>query len=63
MFQDIVNVEFGDLDFRCRNVERGAYYSRLTTTRSSAESYDHDTARRLWEVTEALRGPFAASAS
>jgi NAD(P)-dependent dehydrogenase (short-subunit alcohol dehydrogenase family) len=39
-------------------VERGAYYNRFTTTRSSAESYDDDVAGRLWEVTEALRGPF-----
>jgi NAD(P)-dependent dehydrogenase (short-subunit alcohol dehydrogenase family) len=39
-------------------VERGAYYNRFTTTRSSSESYDSDVARRLWEVTEALRGPF-----
>jgi len=39
-------------------VECGAYYNRFTTTRSSSESYDNDAARRLWEVTEALRGPF-----
>jgi NAD(P)-dependent dehydrogenase (short-subunit alcohol dehydrogenase family) len=39
-------------------VERGAYYNRFTATRSSPESYDQDAARRLWEVTEALRGPF-----
>lgn len=39
-------------------VERGAYYNRFTTTRSSAESYDNDAARLLWEVTEAFRGPF-----
>jgi NAD(P)-dependent dehydrogenase (short-subunit alcohol dehydrogenase family) len=39
-------------------VERGAYYNRFTTTRSSAESYDDDVAGRLWKVTEALRGPF-----
>lgn len=39
-------------------VERGAYYNRFTTTRSSAESYDNDAARLLWEVTETLRGPF-----
>jgi NAD(P)-dependent dehydrogenase (short-subunit alcohol dehydrogenase family) len=39
-------------------VERGAYYNRFTSTRSSSESYDNDVARRLWEVTEALRGPF-----
>lgn len=39
-------------------VERGAYYNRFTTTRSSPESHDNDIARSLWEVTEALRGPF-----
>lgn len=39
-------------------VERGAYYNRFTTTRSSSESYDKDAARCLWEVTEALRGRF-----
>jgi NAD(P)-dependent dehydrogenase (short-subunit alcohol dehydrogenase family) len=39
-------------------VEPGAYYSRFATTRSSPESYDTDTARRIWEVTESLRGPF-----
>jgi NAD(P)-dependent dehydrogenase (short-subunit alcohol dehydrogenase family) len=39
-------------------VERGAYYNRFTTTRSSSESYDKDAARLLWEATEALRGPF-----
>jgi NAD(P)-dependent dehydrogenase (short-subunit alcohol dehydrogenase family) len=39
-------------------VERGAYYNRFTATRSSPESYDQDAARRLWEFTEALRGPF-----
>jgi retinol dehydrogenase 12 len=39
-------------------VERGAYYNRFSITRSSSESYDNDVARRLWEVTEALRGPF-----
>jgi NAD(P)-dependent dehydrogenase (short-subunit alcohol dehydrogenase family) len=39
-------------------VERGAYYNRFTATRSSPESYDPDAGRRLWEITEALRGPF-----
>jgi len=38
--------------------EPGAYYNRFTTTRSSPDSYDTDAARRLWEVTETLRGPF-----
>lgn len=36
-------------------VECGAYYNRFTTMRSSAESYDDDVARRLWESTEAPR--------
>jgi NAD(P)-dependent dehydrogenase (short-subunit alcohol dehydrogenase family) len=39
-------------------VERGAYYNRFTATRSSPESYDNVVARRLWEVTEAIRDPF-----
>ena len=39
-------------------VEPGAYYNRFTPTRSSSESYDTDVARRLWEVTETLWGPF-----
>jgi retinol dehydrogenase-12 len=39
-------------------IEPGAYYNRFRTTRSSTESYDTDIARRLWAVTEALRGPF-----
>jgi NAD(P)-dependent dehydrogenase (short-subunit alcohol dehydrogenase family) len=39
-------------------IEPGAYYSRFAVTRSSPESYDTDTARCLWEVTESLRGPF-----
>jgi NAD(P)-dependent dehydrogenase (short-subunit alcohol dehydrogenase family) len=41
-----------------QTVEPGAYYNRFTTTRSSSQSYDTDAARRLWEVTESLRGPF-----
>ncbi|MFD8248887.1 SDR family NAD(P)-dependent oxidoreductase [Nocardia sp. NPDC059691] len=43
-----------------RDVVNGAYYNRFTETRSSDASYDRDTALRLWEVTERLRGPFAA---
>lgn len=39
-------------------IEHGAYYNRFTATRSSPESYDQTAARRLWEFTEALRGPF-----
>lgn len=40
-------------------VERGTYYNRFTTTRSSPESYDRDLARQLWEATETLRGPLS----
>lgn len=39
-------------------VDPGGYYNRHTPTRSSAESYDRDLARQLWEATDALRGPF-----
>ncbi|WP_281387660.1 hypothetical protein [Nonomuraea rhodomycinica] len=34
------------------------YYDRHDPVRSSAAPYDQATARRLWEVTERLRGPF-----
>jgi len=37
---------------RCRSPRRAPQQ------RSSSESYDNDVARRLWEATEALRGPF-----
>ncbi|MEU6645753.1 SDR family NAD(P)-dependent oxidoreductase [Saccharomonospora sp. NPDC046836] len=43
------------------DIANGAYYSRFTNTRSSPASYDVGTARRLWEVTEELRGPFAVT--
>jgi NAD(P)-dependent dehydrogenase (short-subunit alcohol dehydrogenase family) len=36
----------------------GGYYNRFTLTSSSAASYDRATARRLWDATVALRGPF-----
>lgn len=39
-------------------VRRGAYYDRMTAVRSSAESYDTATARRLWAYTEELRGTY-----
>jgi NAD(P)-dependent dehydrogenase (short-subunit alcohol dehydrogenase family) len=39
-------------------IERGAYYDRFTATRSSPASYDQAVACSLWEITEALRGPF-----
>jgi NAD(P)-dependent dehydrogenase (short-subunit alcohol dehydrogenase family) len=38
--------------------QAGAYYNRFTATPSSDQSYDLATARRLWDATEALRGPF-----
>ncbi|GAA3147132.1 SDR family NAD(P)-dependent oxidoreductase [Nonomuraea roseoviolacea] len=41
------------------DVRAGQYYNRHEPVRSSAASYDTATARRLWEVTERLRGPFA----
>ena len=37
----------------------GGYYDRSSLVRSSPPSYDTDAARRLWEVTEAICGPFA----
>lgn len=39
------------------DVVGGRYYDRFTPTRSSSQSTDIGTARRLWEVTERLRGP------
>jgi NAD(P)-dependent dehydrogenase (short-subunit alcohol dehydrogenase family) len=36
----------------------GGYYDRSTLTRSSPPSYDADAARRLWEITEGICGPF-----
>jgi hypothetical protein len=32
----------------------GKYFSRMKEARSSEESYDTETARRLWEVSEKL---------
>lgn len=43
-----------------RELVNGAYYNRRTETRSSDASYDQNAARRLWDLTERLRGPFAA---
>ncbi|GAA5053531.1 NAD(P)-dependent dehydrogenase (short-subunit alcohol dehydrogenase family) [Thermocatellispora tengchongensis] len=43
-------------------VAAGAYYDRFTPVASSHASYDLDTARRLWDATAALRGPFAPAA-
>jgi len=40
------------------DVVAGGYYNRFTLTSSSAASYDADTARRLWQAAEELRGPF-----
>lgn len=41
------------------DIGNGQYFDRFTPTRSSAASYDEDTASRLWTITEQLRGPFA----
>ncbi|AYY13743.1 SDR family NAD(P)-dependent oxidoreductase [Actinobacteria bacterium YIM 96077] len=38
----------------------GAYYDKFQPTSSSNASYDVEDARRLWEITERLRGPFGA---
>ncbi|MEV6338099.1 SDR family NAD(P)-dependent oxidoreductase [Nocardia vinacea] len=40
------------------DIESGAYYNRFKPVRSSPQSYEAATARRLWEVTEQLRGRF-----
>jgi NAD(P)-dependent dehydrogenase (short-subunit alcohol dehydrogenase family) len=37
----------------------GTYFDRFAPMRSSSASYDVETARRLWEVSEEMRGPFA----
>ncbi|WP_158603034.1 SDR family NAD(P)-dependent oxidoreductase [Jiangella rhizosphaerae] len=42
-------------------VENGAYYDRFRPVASSQASYDRDDARRLWELTERLRGPFSGT--
>jgi NAD(P)-dependent dehydrogenase (short-subunit alcohol dehydrogenase family) len=42
-------------------VESGSYYNRFVPAGSSPESMSRQTARRLWEVTERLRGPMAGS--
>lgn len=39
-------------------IQPGGYYNRCTIARSSPESYDVSRARRLWAVSEALRGCF-----
>ncbi|MDP4511547.1 SDR family NAD(P)-dependent oxidoreductase [Nonomuraea turcica] len=43
------------------DVVKGGYYDRNTLTNSSPASYDTEAARRLWEITEQLRGPYPAS--
>lgn len=43
------------------DVEFGRYYDRFTPVSSSSASYDEQTASRLWEVTEKLRGAFDAA--
>ncbi|MFX0573163.1 SDR family NAD(P)-dependent oxidoreductase [Nocardia nepalensis] len=40
-------------------VRRGAYYNRFAPQTSSPASRDLGTARRLWEITEQLRGTFS----
>jgi NAD(P)-dependent dehydrogenase (short-subunit alcohol dehydrogenase family) len=38
----------------------GGYYDRSDLVRSSPPSYDADVARRLWEISESMCGPFGA---
>jgi NAD(P)-dependent dehydrogenase (short-subunit alcohol dehydrogenase family) len=42
------------------SVTAGKYYNRFTPVASSPHSYDVAAARRLWSITEKMRGPFAA---
>ncbi|MEV1172517.1 SDR family NAD(P)-dependent oxidoreductase [Nonomuraea sp. NPDC049784] len=42
------------------SVSAGRYYDRFTPVSSSPHSYDTAAGRRLWSITEDLRGPFAA---
>lgn len=42
------------------DVVGGGYYNRFTHTDSSPASRDLQSAQRLWDVTERLRGPFAS---
>ncbi|WP_051021117.1 SDR family NAD(P)-dependent oxidoreductase [Nocardia araoensis] len=46
-----------------RELVNGAYYDRFSQTRSSDASYDRETAQRLWDMTERLRGRFAVPVS
>lgn len=39
------------------DVERGRYYDRFMPSHSAPQSMDRGAARRLWEVTERMRGP------
>lgn len=39
-------------------ISAGRYYDRLRPVSSSPASYDTSTARRLWEITSDIRGPF-----
>lgn len=43
------------------SVHSGAYYERQAPARSSPQSYSKDSARRLWEITEGLRGPMVTA--
>jgi NAD(P)-dependent dehydrogenase (short-subunit alcohol dehydrogenase family) len=45
------------------DVESGRYYNRFTPTASSPRSMSRAAARRLWELTERLRGPLVDSAT
>ena len=38
----------------------GGYYNQSNLVRSSPPSYDTDAARRLWEITESICGPFTS---
>jgi hypothetical protein len=40
------------------DVENGGYYNRFTPSPSSPQSMNVGGAKRLWDVTEELRGPF-----
>ena len=44
----------------CSELASGRYYDRFTPAASSPQSMCADTARKLWEITEKLRGPFVA---
>ncbi|RNL84398.1 SDR family NAD(P)-dependent oxidoreductase [Halostreptopolyspora alba] len=45
------------------NIVNGRYYDRFTPARSSAASMNRTDARRLWEITESMRGPLVQPTS